>query len=89
MSPKSLQSLEPISVEAIVGRSPRQIAWMRFKRNKVGVGAAMMSIAILMLSLCAPIVAKVIGVDPDTLNLDVLDVSGIPTVGISWDHPLG
>ena len=89
MTPKSPQSLEPISVRAIVGRSPRQIAWMRFKRNKVGVGAAMMSIAILMLSLCAPIVAKVIGVDPDTLNLDVLDVSGIPTVGMSWDHPLG
>ena len=62
---------------------------MRFKRNKVGVGAAIVSITILLLSLFAPLVAKIIGVDPDTLNLDVLDVSGIPEVGFSWDHPLG
>ncbi|GDX21547.1 peptide ABC transporter permease [Actinomycetes bacterium] len=33
--------------------------------------------------------ARIINVDPDTLNLDVLDISGIPEVGFSWDHPLG
>ena len=62
---------------------------MRFKRNKIGVAAGIMSITLLLLSLFAPIVAKIIGVDPNTLHLDVLDTSGIPKVGISWHHPLG
>ena len=33
------------SVGVIQGRSPRQIAWMRFKRNKVGVTAAEADVA--------------------------------------------
>jgi ABC-type dipeptide/oligopeptide/nickel transport system permease subunit len=77
---------------SIQGRSPRQIAWMRFKRNKVGMTAAGVSIALLSLSLFAPIVCKILGIDPNTLNLDVLDTSGIPDLpngGISAAHPLG
>jgi len=77
---------------AIQGRSPRQIAWMRFKRNKVGMAAAGVSIALLSLSLFAPLVCKILGVDPNTLNLDVLDSSGIPKIphgGIGLSHPLG
>lgn len=76
----------------IKGRSPREIAWRRFKRNKVGMGASILSLTILLTSLFAPLVCKVIGIDPNTLNLDVLDVSGIPTgdaAKFSLDHPLG
>lgn len=76
----------------IKGRSPREIAWRRFKRNKVGVGATILSLVILTTSLFAPVVCKVLGIDPNTLNLDVLDVSGIPTgdaAKFSFDHPLG
>ena len=73
----------------IQSRSPRQIAWMRFKRNKVGVISAILSITILSLSLMAPIVTRILGLDKDELNLDLLDVSGIPTVGYSREHPLG
>ena len=68
MSSKSETIQVPVNLGAIQGRSPRQIAWMRFKRNKVGVGAGIVSITLLLLSLFAPIVAKIIGVDPDTLN---------------------
>lgn len=89
MSSKSEAVESPPTVGAIQGRSPRQIAWMRFKRNKVGVGAAIVSITLLSLSLFAPLVTKILGVDPDTLHLDVLDVSGIPTIGYSFEHPLG
>lgn len=76
----------------IAGRSPRQIAWARFKRNRVGVVAAFVSIFLISLSIFAPWVCKVVGVDPDTLNLQYLDSSGIPTLpngGISLEHPLG
>jgi ABC-type dipeptide/oligopeptide/nickel transport system permease subunit len=77
------------SATQIQSRSPRQIAWMRFKRNKVGVVSAILSITILSLSLMAPIVTRILGLDKDELNLDLLDVSGIPTVGYSLEHPLG
>ena len=73
----------------IKSRSPRQIAWMRFKRNKVGVISAILSITVLSLSLMAPLVTRILGLDKDELNLDLLDVSGIPTVGYSLEHPLG
>jgi ABC-type dipeptide/oligopeptide/nickel transport system permease subunit len=76
----------------IISRSPRQIAWMRFKRNKVGMVAAGVSVTVIALSIFAPLVTKILGVDPDTLNLDVLDSAGVPTLpngGISIDHPLG
>lgn len=80
------------SKEAIKGRSPRQIAWIRFKRNKVGMGAAILSITILTLSFFAPIVCRILRIDPNTLNLGILDNSGIPKLphgGISLSHPLG
>ncbi|MCX6449708.1 MAG: ABC transporter permease [Actinobacteria bacterium] len=80
------------SAGQITSRSPRQIAWRRFRRNKVGMVAAWISVIVLMLSLFAPLVCKVLGINPDELNLDVIDSSGIPTLpngGISWQHPLG
>jgi len=76
----------------IKSRSPRQIAWMRFKRNKVGMVAAGISVTIILLSLFAPLVCKLLGINPDDLNLDVLDTAGVPNLpngGISLDHPLG
>lgn len=79
-------------VREIRGRSPREIAWSRFRRNKVGMGAAILSIAILTMSLFAPLVCKLIGVDPNTLNLEALNASGIPkgeAAKFSLEHPLG
>jgi ABC-type dipeptide/oligopeptide/nickel transport system permease subunit len=80
------------SARQIKSRSPRQIAWLRFKRNKVGMVAAVISAVVLLLSLFAPVVCKVLGINPDDLNLDVLDTAGVPKLpngGISLDHPLG
>jgi ABC-type dipeptide/oligopeptide/nickel transport system permease subunit len=76
----------------IVSRSPRQIAWRKFRRNKVGMVAAGVSATILLLSIFAPVVCKILGIDPDELNLELIDSSGVPIPpngGISWEHPLG
>ena len=76
----------------IAGRSPRQIAWGRFRRNKVGMIAAGISVLILSMSLLAPIVCRILGINPNDLNLDGLSSSGIPTgdlAGFSKEHPLG
>lgn len=92
MSSEALRADVAPAKVAIQGRSPRQIAWMRFKRNKVGVCAAIVSVGVILLSFFAPIITRIVGVDPNTLNLDILDTSGIPTLpngGISFEHPLG
>lgn len=76
----------------IKGRSPREIAWSRFRRNKVGMAASIISILLLSMSLLAPLVCAIVGVNPRTLNLDALNTSGIPTgdaAKFSWEHPLG
>ena len=87
-----LKSANASAAGQIISRSPRQIAWRRFRRNKVGMVSAGVSIVVLMLSLFAPVVCKILGIDPDELNLDLIDSSGVPTLpngGISWEHPLG
>lgn len=87
-----LKSANASAAGQITSRSPRQIAWRRFRRNKVGMVSAGVSIVVLMLSLFAPVVCKILGINPDELNLDLIDSSGIPTLpngGISWEHPLG
>jgi ABC-type dipeptide/oligopeptide/nickel transport system permease subunit len=79
-------------VREIKGRSPREIAWSRFKRNKIGVGAAILSLVLLNLSIFAPVVCSILGINPDTLNLEVLNSSGIPegeAAKFSREHPLG
>jgi len=64
----------PVSASPVIaGRSPRQIAWSRFKRNKVGMIAAGISIFLLSMSLFAPIVCRILGINPDELNLEGLD----------------
>ena len=89
-TPVALQSTA--EVREIKGRSPREIAWSRFKRNKVGVGAAILSLILVSLSIFAPVVTAILGINPDTLNLDVLNSSGIPegdAAKFSREHPLG
>lgn len=91
MSTPVVQQSESEVLE-IKGRSPREIAWSRFKRNKVGVAASIVSITLLSLSLFAPLVCALVGVDPKTLNLDSLDTSGIPrgdAAKYTLQHPLG
>lgn len=79
-------------IREIKGRSPREIAWSRFRRNKVGMGAAILSISILTISLFAPWVCSLLGVNPSELNLDALNSSGVPegdAAKYSFEHPLG
>lgn len=79
----------PTTMVGIQGRNPRQIAWMRFKRNKVGMVSAIIISILMVLSLFAPVVCKILSIDPDTLHLDVLDESRVPTIGYTLQHPLG
>jgi ABC-type dipeptide/oligopeptide/nickel transport system permease subunit len=78
--------------QEIVQRTPKQIAWARFKRNKVGVYAGFATSFFLLSSILAPLITRAFGVDNTTIYEGVLDEFAMPIGkwgGISWDHPLG
>jgi peptide/nickel transport system permease protein len=78
--------------QEIVQRTPKQIAWGRFKRNKVGVYAGFATIFFLSVSALAPIITRLVGVDNRTIYDGVLNEFAMPIGpwgGISWAHPLG
>ncbi len=86
----------------VAGRSQRQIAWSRLRRDKVGMISLAVILFLIAVAIFAPLIAKVVGVDPYTFNPDDLSDSfgGLPISwapdaswwakgGITWAHPLG
>ncbi|MER5717013.1 ABC transporter permease [Streptomyces sp. NPDC002132] len=97
--------LEPNPVPAkdekkLEGRSPGQLMWQRFKRDRTGVICAWVVIIYFVIALAAPLLVKLSGTDPYTLygqdptysDKPVLDEFGLPLGwfgGISGDHWFG
>ena len=79
---------------AIAQRTPKQIAWNRFKRNRTGVVAGIISIAFIVAAYAAPLITRIFKVGPYDLYLEALDPTraNFPTGsfgGVSWAHPFG
>jgi len=77
----------------IAGRSLSQIAWARLRRDKVAIVSATVVLVIVGVALLAPVITKLLGVDPTTFNPDTVNDAGALPLGrwggISLDHPLG
>lgn len=76
----------------VAQRTPKQIAWGRFKRNKVGVYAGISSIFFVTIGFFAPIVTRVVGVNPRDTYEGTMTEFAMPIGkwgGISLAHPLG
>ena len=84
----------PEDVE-IAGRSLRQIAWNRLRRDKVAMVSLCTVLVYLLVAALAPLVTRLVGVDPYAFDQapDIIsDAGGLPVGsfgGISSDHPLG
>jgi len=81
-------------VTAVAQRTPRQIAWNRFKRNRTGVIAGFVSLGFLVVAYAAPLIVKIFKVGPYDLYLEQLDPNNAnypigAAGGISWAHPFG
>ena len=75
--------------EPIVGRSPRQIAWLRLKRDKVAMAGGIAVVLLVLLSLLGPYtVVKWLGHPPGEFHEDLVDSNtGLPIKphgGIDW-----
>ena len=77
----------------VVGRSLRQIAWRRLRRDKAAVVCAGVLATILGLALFAPLICSALGINPYSFNSDLIGENGGLPVGrlggVSLAHPLG
>jgi peptide/nickel transport system permease protein len=76
----------------VILRTPQQIAWGRFRRNKTGIVSAFVVLFFLFLAYGAPLITRLFGLSSTETYLDGLDPQGMPIGaggGISWQHPFG
>ncbi|MFI7403013.1 ABC transporter permease [Streptomyces sp. NPDC049541] len=64
------------------GRSPGQLMWIRFKRDRTGVISAFVVLFFFVVAAAAPLIAKLYGKNPYTIYADVrpelFDSAGVP-----------
>ncbi|WP_314221333.1 ABC transporter permease [Streptomyces zaehneri] len=79
-----------------VGRSPGQLMWLRFKRDRTGVISAYVVLFFFLVGLLAPLIAKLYGNNPYTVYADerpeLFDSAGVPVQpngGISGEFWFG
>jgi ABC-type dipeptide/oligopeptide/nickel transport system permease subunit len=77
----------------VMGRTLRQIAWLRLKRDKVAVTCMAILVGIVLIAVFGPLVCHVLHLDPYKFNSELLsDAGGLPNGrfgGVSRAHPLG
>jgi peptide/nickel transport system permease protein len=77
----------------IRGRSLREIAWTRLKRDKAAMAGGVVVILLILMALFAPLIVKLIGTNPNAFHQDKLDpLTQVPNGffgGMSWEHPFG
>ena len=76
----------------LVSRSPRELAWRRFKANKIAIPSAIASFTIAFIAIFAPLSAWVLNVSPIERDPSSITARG-ETIGnfggMSWNHPFG
>ncbi len=74
---------------AITARSPLQLFWRRFRRDKVAIAALSFIVLLVIIAVTAPLIVKLFGApDPNVQSTDALDDFGLPS-GPSADHLFG
>jgi peptide/nickel transport system permease protein len=84
---------EGVPPSRIRGRSLRQIAWSRLKRDKVAMAGGMVVIFLILVAIFAPVIVGILGHPPNDFHQRLIDPSlGTPTGrfgGISRDFLFG
>src|SRR6476661_3951053 len=73
----------------ITARSPLQLFWRRFRRDKVAMAALGFIILLVLVAIFAPLIVKAVGApDPNVQDPNALDDFGLPA-GPSSEHIFG
>ncbi|GDX24037.1 peptide ABC transporter permease [Actinomycetes bacterium] len=76
----------------MIGRTPRQLAWRRFRSNRFGLPTLIISATLIFSTILAPLIGGLLGIDGRKRFPETLSSRGMPIGkfgGISWAHPLG
>ncbi len=65
--------LQGVESKKIEGRSLGQIAWLRFKRDKVAVAGAIVVILLILVAALSRPIQSWLGLDPNSPNRDLID----------------
>ncbi|HEU4354743.1 MAG TPA: ABC transporter permease, partial [Actinomycetota bacterium] len=84
---QELGGVEPSS--SIIGRTPWQIFWSRFRKDKVALVAAGFIVVLALAAILAPLIADLVGHGPNELFSETLDEIGLPKVGPSSEFWFG
>jgi peptide/nickel transport system permease protein len=75
--------------KAVAARSPMQLFWRRFRKDKVALVALAFIVVLVFVAIFAKPITKLVGVPgPNVQETSALDDFGLPT-GPSADHPFG
>jgi len=92
MTTRAMTANGALAAGELTSRSPRELAWRRFKKNKVGIAALCTSLFFVSAAVFAPVVAWLVNVNPNERDTAALTARG-ETIGrfggMSWNHPLG
>ena len=78
--------------KVVAGRSPRELAIMRFRKDKTGLVVLVIVTIFVILAIIAPILSSIGVLHPTDTHQNLLDEIGLPKGahgGISAAHPLG
>jgi peptide/nickel transport system permease protein len=80
---------QEVGEKGVVARSPLQLFWRRFRRDKVALAALFFIVLLILVAVFAPLIVKALGLpNPNTQSTTALDDFGLP-LGPNSDHPLG
>jgi peptide/nickel transport system permease protein len=69
-----------VAGKQVTARSPLQLFWRRFRKDKVAMVAAGFVVLAVLVAILAPVIVKVVGApDPNVQNPDLLDDFGSPS----------
>jgi len=89
VSPPTRGADLPASGDDVAARSPLQLFWRRFRRDRVALVSLAFIVFLIVLALAAPLIVSVLGLPgPNVQNPNLTNAFGAPT-GPSLAHPFG
>ena len=84
-----LTAADPLEFGEIAGRTPWQLFWRNFKKDKLALAGLVFIVLLVIAAIAAPLITKLLGApSPNLINTDALDSFGTPT-GPSSEHLFG
>ncbi len=81
--------LELVESDEILARSPWQVFWRRFRRDRIAIASLVFIVFLVLIAIAAPLVVKLLGLPgPYVVNPNLTNEFGAP-LGPSSAHPFG